>query len=221
MSELVVYYSNSTLYQSKQTYSVDSIQAYLGKIELPTLSDAAKNLLDALLTLEELRMSTRMFPNSKAPGEDSIPIEVCKQYADSMLPKLLTVFNEAKECKRLPLSMTKAIIVLSLKPGKDPLLQNDVKILAMVFAVRLNGVICTIIHSDQAGFMPQKSTVIILHRLFLNMQSKADNMGDIALLSLDAHKAFNSIEWTYLWAILRKFGFKEECFSWVQLLYSN
>lgn len=60
--------------------------------------------------------------------------------------------------------MTKAIKVLLLKPGKDPLdhgsyrpislLQTDV--LAKVLAIRLNKVISSIIHSDQAGFMPRE-----------------------------------------------------------------
>ena len=141
------------------------------------------------------------------------------------------MFNAARELGALPISMTRANIVLILKPDKDPLdpgsyrpislLQNDVKILAQVLAVRLNGAISTIIHSDQSGFMPQKSTAINLRRLFLNMQSQADNMGDRALLSLDAHKAFDSVEWKYLWAVMRKFGFGEGFISWVQLLYSS
>lgn len=80
-------------------------------------------------------------------------------------------------------------------------------------------VISSIIHSDQSGFMPQKSTAIHLRRLFLNIQSPADNGGDRVLLSFDAHKAFDSIDWDYFWAVMRKFGFRNRLISWVQLLY--
>lgn len=45
--------------------------------------------------------------------------------------------------------------------------------------------------------MPNKSTAVNLRRLFLNLQSRADNMGSTAL-SLDATKAFDSIDWNYL-----------------------
>lgn len=92
--------------------------------------------------------------------------------------------------------------------GKDPLdlgsyrpillLQSDVKILAKVLALRLNKVIFSIIHSDQSGFMPKKSTAINLRRLFLNLQTQSYNVGDRALRSLDAHKAFHRIEWRCL-----------------------
>lgn len=46
-------------------------------------------------------------------------------------------------------------------------------------------------------------------------------MGDRPLLSLDAHKAFDSIEWQFLWATMHKFGFGPIFISWVQLLYSS
>lgn len=101
------------------------------------------------------------------------------------------------------------------------LLQSDIKILAKVLALRFNKVIASIVHPNQSGFMPQKSTVINLHRLFLNLQPQSDNVGDRALLSLDAHTAFDSIEWQYLWAVLGKFDFGKMFLSWVQLLYSS
>lgn len=93
--------------------------------------------------------------------------------------------------------MTSANIVLLLKLGKDPLdpgsyrlislLQVDIKILAKVLAMRFNQAITSIIHSDQSGFMPGKSTAIILLRLFLNMQTQVDNVGYRALLSMDTN----------------------------------
>lgn len=53
------------------------------------------------------------------------------------------------------------------------------------------------------------------------MQSRADNVGHRALLLLDVMKPFNSVEWTYLWEVLSKFGFDEGYISWVLLLYSH
>lgn len=201
LAELVRFYSS--LYQSKQTYSQESLTEYLDEVQLPSLSEASRDELDDPITIEELQVATSLFPNSKAPGDDGLPIEVYKQYGESILPHLLKVFNAAKQNGDLPQSMTRASIVLILKPNKDPLdsgsyrpislLQTDVKILAKVLALRLNKVISTIIHTDQSGFMPQKSTAINLRRLFLNIQSQSDNMGDRALLSLDAHKAFDGI----------------------------
>lgn len=131
-----------------------------------------------------------------------MPVEVYTRYGESILSKLLQVFNAAYDAQCLPESMSRANIVLLLKPGKDPLdlgsyrpiplLQGDVKILAKLLAMHLNEVILSIIHTAQAGFLPHKCTALNLQRLFLNMQTPMDNMGQRALLCLDANKAFDS-----------------------------
>lgn len=82
------------------------------------------------------------------------------------------------------------------------LLQCDVKILTNLLALRVNKFILSIVHSDQVGLMPEKSTATNLRRLFLNMQTQADNVGQRALLSLDANKALDSESWQYLWAVI-------------------
>lgn len=63
--------------------------------------------------------------------------------------------------------------------------------------------------------MPQKSTATNLRRLFLNMQTQADNTKQRMIFSLAANKVFDSISWPYLWAILSKFGFGDRFISWV------
>lgn len=126
---------------------------YLENISLPVLTHQARQELEAA-----------SFPTCKAPGDDGIPMEVYTQYGEITLPKILTAFN----LKTGQLPITRANILL-LKPGKKKmaapssyrpisLLQRDVKILAKVLAIRLNRDVLTIVHSDQAGFMPRKYT---------------------------------------------------------------
>lgn len=167
------------LYRPGTSYTSEDLEQYLEQTDFPKLNEGQRADLECPLTVEELQTAVRSFPNCKAPGEDGIPMEIYKQYLTELLPQLFRVFNRSREEGHLPISMTRANIVLLLKPGKDPvdpgayrpisLLQSDVKILAKAMAIRMNGVITAIVHGDQAGFMPNKSTAVNLRRLFLNI----------------------------------------------------
>lgn len=63
------------------------------------------------------------------------------------------------------------------------------------------------------------STANNIRRLFLNLQTPVDNPGGRAILSLDAAKAFDSVEWPCIWEILAHFGLGDKFVNWVKILY--
>lgn len=67
--------------------------------------------------------------------------------------------------------------------------------------------------------MPGKGTDINLRRLFLNLSIPYDSPGTRVIASLDAEKAFDSVEWIYLWEVMRIYGFGPRYLHWLQLLY--
>lgn len=145
--------------------------------------------------------------------------------------ELLEVLNWVAREERLPSSVTEVTIIVLLKEGKDPLrvasyspislLCMDVKIWANVLAARLNRTIQKLIHPEQSGFKPDRSTSVNIRRVFLNPQIPVVNEGSRAILSLDAVKAFDSLEWYYLWRVLTEFQFGPTFINWIKILYET
>ena len=105
------------------------------------------------------------------------------------------------------------LITVIPKPGKDPLecashrpislINADLKIFSKVLANRLEVVAGKIISPDQTGFMKESLSSDNIHRLLHIIGETHKIPPACGLLFLDAEKAFDHLEWPYLWRVLK------------------
>lgn len=70
------------------------------------------------LSSEDIALAISHF--AKAPGSDGLPIEFYAHFSETLIPRLLTLYQAIFKANALPESMREAIVVLIPKPGKDP-----------------------------------------------------------------------------------------------------
>ena len=84
----------------------------------------------------------------------------------------------------------------------------------------LETVIHQIFSEDQTGFISNRhsfSNIRLLNVIYSPASEEVPEM----VIPLDAEKAFDRLEWPYLFRVLKNFGFGHRFVSWVKLLYSS
>ena len=93
-----------------------------------------------------------------------------------------------------------------------------------MLAIRLDQVLPKIFHKDQVGFIKHRSSADNMRRLLHLIWMNRTNPHPVSAISLDVPKAFNRVEWAFLFATLSKFGsgdFSASFCRWIIVLYSN
>ena len=142
---------------------VPYLTVFFQNLNMPTICEESKNILENPVTAEELNMAIQTLQSGKSPGTDGFPSEFYKKFSTHLIPHMLNMYNESLESGVLPQSLKEASISLILKKNKNPshcksyrpisLLNVDVKILAKVLALRLERFLPQIISPDQTGFI--------------------------------------------------------------------
>lgn len=220
----------SELYTSTFPQDNSNMTTFLDSIDIPTIDVTAKDNLDKPIQLQEIVDAINKMQSGKSPGLDGYPVEFYKKFSSQLAPILLEMFNYSFNQNYLPQTLTEASISLLLKPGKDPLdcgsyrpislLNSDVKILAKLLSSRLDSVVSQIISMEQSGFMRGRHSFTNIRKLLNVIHSPASGETPEVVVSLDAEKAFDRVEWCYLFAVLGKFGFGSNFISWIRLLYT-
>ena len=101
------------------------------------------------------------------------------------------------------------------------LLNTDYKILTKALAIQLMDHLGSLVHKDQAGFIPKRSILdhIRLAKAIINYAEASEEDG--AIVALDQEKAYDKIHHDYLWEVLDAFNLPETFTRTIKALYWN
>ena len=168
------------------------------------------------ITLEELRKTLRSCSDS-TPGPDGIPYSYLEALWQTFGPLIIGAWNYSLRTGILPPSHKLSFLKLIPKAGKDlkkltnwrpiTLSNCDHKIITKTYANRMSAGMIDVIKDRQTAYMKGRLINDNIRAIIaaINTSNVEKNL-DGLLISLDAKKAFDSVEHSYIEKCLEKFG---------------
>ena len=197
----------------------------------PKLDHAQKLTCEGLITLQECLTVLKAMPNNKTPGTDGIPTDWYKFFFKDVGQTVVDSFNYAFKHGKLSPDQRRGIINLIPKKDKNPtylknwrpisLLNTDYKLASKCIASRIKNVLHNIISGEQTGFLKGRYIGENI-RLALDMIDYLSNNNLPGLMFLiDFEKAFDKLEWSFIFKAMKLFNFGDDVINWVRVFYND
>lgn len=224
MAEFHDFYSN--LYRAHKGAHPSHTTHSLNAIPIPKLKSSTGRTLEVI---KHLKTGSALGPNG---------FSACyyKTFGSSLYSYLTRFFHFHQLGSKLDSPTNMAYISGIPKPWKDSsevdnyrlisLINNDLKILIEILANRMSAFIGSYIHKDQVGFTPGRQgpdqirrAVDVITLLRVNWDGGSHQEGFLLLVNLQ--KAFDAVEWPYLFDLLDGWGFGPYFMQLLRALYFN
>ena len=215
----------SKLYSSEGSSEVAC--EYFGQFIKKKVTDEKKCILNKEIDIPDILSAIKSTKKNSSPGPDGIIYEFYQEFFDVIKDDLLYIYSSGYTMGKLAYSQYLAIIILLYKKGEREKIGNwrpislnntDVKILSKILAERVKKVLPDIIHMNQCGCVKGRKIgqgIRLVDDILENLDDKNCIMLD------DKEKAFDRVEWDWIFFVLKKFDFGDYFINWVNILYKD
>lgn len=182
--------------------------------------------LDAKITLFELKSALASTAQT-SPGQDGVCYVMLKHVSDTVLRKILELYNKVWIEGRVPVTWKHALIVPIAKPGKDPsqatnyrpiaLTLNLCKLMERILVNRLSYYMESkgLFSSYQCGFRKGRSTIDAMVRLETDIKKALAMKEVIVAVFFDIQKAYDMLWKEGLMMQLNRLGVGGRMYNWI------
>ena len=195
------------------------------------LNPLDSEMLERDITILECKEALDDLPSGKTPGTDGLTPEFYKCFWPELSAMFYNSIQKSILEGELTVEQRRGVISLIPKEGKNlkciknwrpiSVLNVDYKVFAKILANRLKPIMSTIINEDQTGYVLNRhigENIRIVNDLIY-----CTNLGLVegAMMLIDFEKAFDSLNWDFLYYTLRVLGFGPNFQKLVKILYTN
>nr|GEX79583.1 RNA-directed DNA polymerase, eukaryota [Tanacetum cinerariifolium] len=183
------------------------------------------------ITRDEIRLAVWGCGENKSSGLDGFTFEFFRKFWVVVGPHFCTAVEWFFDHASFPIGCNSSFIALIPK-SLEPKTVGDYrpisligclyKVVTKILATRLSSVISDLVSDVQTAFLPNRQILdgtFIINELLARCRYKKQRA---MIFKVDFAKAYDSIRWDYLEAVLNSFGFGHKWRSWIQgSLYSS
>ncbi|KAH9590690.1 hypothetical protein MS3_00003278 [Schistosoma haematobium] len=181
-------------------------------------------------TIEEISMVIRQINSGKAAGSDNIPAEALKAdvAATSRIPHIL--FNKIWDEEQVPKDWKEGLLIKIPKKGDlsncdnyrgITVLSIPGKVFDRVLLNRMKDYVDAQLRDQQAGFRKDRSCTDQIATLWIIVEQSVEWNSSLYLNFIDYEKAFDNVDRTTLWKLLRHYGVPQKIVNIIQNSYDG
>ena len=221
----------SDLFTAKRTTPItDSKYDYL-TTNIPKLPDNHRILMDSDITIDELEYAIKHSKLNKAPGPDGFSNEFFKTFSHELIHWIFRAYTHSIKIDTLSNHIKCGTITCIPKQGKDrnilknwrplTMLNCTYKFFSAILANRLKTTLETVVSPDQTGFIANRFIGDNTRLLYDTINHCEMENKEGLIIVLDFAKAFDTIDWSYIYSCMKMFGYGDRFITMIKLLHSG